>query len=308
MVINYNELLNIYNLLEKITNYKSKMACEEKNIQDMLEVYKLVKESLPCFFKDGKLNKYYGRVIGLIMTCEARLPKKFIIDSNPNFDYYKLDTITKSLPIEDLLDNIVLRSRKELLMTYSVTDPNEDIKKMPFTNDCYKSSKIVQEICDNNDIKSYMIDIHPGFSKKDNICDGNGFHYFNIIEHKDNYYLIDCTYRQFFRIKGNIIEKIGIINMPGCYPGTFMTKDDKRLKVAEKILKDGWIKLDEDILKHYLDGFAISYRNGIYYAQTKDYSYKTSYNAEDYIRFLKEEDSQINHEGKEALGFQKRLI
>ncbi len=76
----------------------------------------------------------------------------------------------------------------------------------------------------------------------------------------------------------------------------------------EKILKDGWIKSDEDILKHYLDGFAISYRNGIYYAQTKDYSYKTSYNAEDYIRFLKEEDSQINHEGKEALGFQKRLI
>lgn len=308
MTFKYNEMLEIYNLIETITKFKKEMKYKDENIHDMIEIYKIVKESQPYFFSNGELNLYYNKVKELIMACEEKLPRKFIIDSNPNFNYDKSDLIKKNNSEESLLNNIVLKTRKELLKSFSLNNPNEEIKKISFTNKCYKSSRIVKKICDDNDIKCYIVDIHPGFSKNANLCNGNCFHYFNIIENNNNYYLIDCTYRQFFRVKGNIMERIGIIDMPGCYPGIFMKMDKARLETAKKILKDGWIKLDEETLKHYLDGFAISYRNGVYYSKTKDYSYQTTYKTEDYIKFLKEKDNQINHEGKECLGYQRKLI
>ena len=94
--------------------------------------------------------------------------------------------------------------------------------------------------------------------------------------------------------------------MQGCLPGTFILMDKEREEVAKKLLRDGWIELDEKKLKTYLDAFAISYRNGIYYETTNDYSFTANYTIDDYIRFLKGEDNQINHEGKESLGHQKR--
>ena len=40
--------------------------------------------------------------------------------------------------------------------------------------------------------------------------------------------------------------------------------------------------------------------------KTNDYSYETNYTPEDYINFLEKKDNQINHEGREVLGYQKR--
>lgn len=301
------KLLKIYELLEEIDGFTENLKNNEVDPKEIVNIYKSVKNSLPYFYHNGELTKYYGRVIASLMSCEGALPKEFIIESNPVFNYFEDDTII--MPEEDtrLLDKIVLQTRKELLSFFSMSDPNEKIKRLCFTNDCYEASSIVRDICDDNGIKNYVIEIHPGFSSKANLSNGNGFHYFNIINIGNKYYLVDCTYRQFFKLKGNNLEKIGILNMPGCHPGTFMLMDEERKKVSQKILKDGWIELDEQVLKTYLDGFAISYRNGIYYAKTNDYSYKTDYTPDDYIRFLKGEDNQINHEGKECLGYQRRL-
>lgn len=301
-----NNIIEIYNVIEKLYKYREEISSSEDKISKMIEIYKFVKEILPVFYCDGNLSRYYGRVIGLIMSCESKLPKTFIMESQPRFDYLKSCSISKTLPLDNLLDNIVLKARKELLTYHPTNTPEDTMKHLCFTNDCYESSKIVKEICDDNDIKSYIIEIHPGFSKKANLCNGNGFHYFNIIKINTKYYLIDCTYRQFFKTKGNFLEKIGLLNMQGCLPGKFVLMSKERETVAKKILKDGWIELDEKVLKTYLDGFAISYRNGIYYEQTNDYSFEASYTTDDYIRFLKGEDNQINHEGKELLGYQKR--
>ena len=303
----YN-LLKIYDVIEKVDNYKSKLENGSEDLYEMIDIYMFIKESLPYFYHKGELTNYYGRLLASLMKCEAKLPNTFIIESKPKFNYYADSTIDKKLPDEELLDRIVLKTRKELINFYTIGAQNETINKVSFTNDCYDASCIVQEICDDNSIKSYMIEINPGFTDKYNLCNGNCFHYFNIININNKYYLIDCTYRQFFKTKGNFLEKIGILNTPGCHPGTFMLMNEERKRVANKILKDGWIELDDKTLKTYLDGFAISYRNGIYYATTNDYSYETDYNIEDYIRFLKGEDNQVNHEGKKCLGYQRRLI
>lgn len=84
-----------------------------------------------------------------------------------------------------------------------------------------------------------------------------------------------------------------------------MIVNESRIKVAEKILRDGWIKLEGNVLKDYLDGFALSYRNGLYYQKTEDFSYETRYSVNDYKNFLNGWDSQLNHESRLFLDSQK---
>ena len=85
-----------------------------------------------------------------------------------------------------------------------------------------------------------------------------------------------------------------------------MTK--KRLLVAKKILKDGWIELTDDNLKSYLDGFTLFYRNGLYYEKKTNSSYETSYTSKDYNNLITGYDSQVDHEDIETLGFQQRPL
>ncbi len=101
----------------------------------------------------------------------------------------------------------------------------------------------------------------------------------------------------------NILSRIGLIGLSGCDPGIFMYMDPQRKKVAETLLKNGFIKVTKESLKCYLDGFTLSFRNINYYEKTNDYSFQTPYTFEDYLRFLKREDDQIKHEGKENLGY-----
>ena len=74
------------------------------------------------------------------------------------------------------------------------------------------------------------------------------------------------------------------------------------------MLKDGFILLNEEVLKNYLDGFAISYRNGLYYEETNNFSFTTSYTPKQYIDFLKGNDNQLNYEKRSHLGFQQKVL
>ena len=125
---------------------------------------------------------------------------------------------------------------------------------------------------------------------------------------KNKEYIVDLSYRQFFLLFFNSLNRIGIIGLGNTYPGTFMILTNNRIKVANKILKYGFIELNNITGKCYFDGFAISFRNGHFYEQTKDFSYTTFYTLEDYIRFLNKEDSQINHESIQKLKLQTSPI
>lgn len=87
-----------------------------------------------------------------------------------------------------------------------------------------------------------------------------------------------------------------------------MLMQNNGVNISKSILQDGYIVLNEDVFKTYLDAFTISFRNGLYYEETNDFSYTTKYTIDDYIIFLNGYDSQINHEIKDTLGYQKRPL
>jgi hypothetical protein len=140
------------------------------------------------------------------------------------------------------------------------------------------------------------------------LYNGAGYHYFNIVTISDKKYLVDCTYKQFFKTDKASLERLGIPLFCPPYPGTFMLLDEKRKEVAKTILKQGWIEATDENLKCYFDGFTISFRNGLYYENLGKISYDTDYTVEDYIRFIKGSDSQLKHENEECLGFQRKPL
>ena len=96
--------------------------------------------------------------------------------------------------------------------------------------------------------------------------------------------------------------------MSGPNPGVYMSLDETKKKVALKILKDGYIILNNDNYKNYLDGFTLSYRNGYYYDLQSKIDYNVCYNIDDYTNFLFNSDNQAMHEDILGLGVQRRFL
>lgn len=87
-----------------------------------------------------------------------------------------------------------------------------------------------------------------------------------------------------------------------------MIKNESYKKIAQHLINFGWIEATEENLKAYFDGFAISFRNGIYYEDMKDIIFKTDYQAKDYISFLNGDGSQLEKEPVISLGRQMRPL
>lgn len=173
---------------------------------------------------------------------------------------------------------------------------------------CEKSCDNISSLCELGDIKCHKIKMNYGFKNNLQLFEGRGFHCFTILELNENKYLVDTTYKQFFLLKKGLLERIGIPYLGGCYAGAFMLMTENRRKIAEKLIKEGWIQLTEEVFKEYMDGFLLSWRNGIYYEETGDFSYETSYTAKDYWTFLTGNKSILSYEKKITLGFQDRPL
>lgn len=216
-----------------------------------------------------------------------------------------------------IFDNLYGEAKKTFdRISRPIASPNATIKleRLPLeahdlTGQCYDASWFTYDLCESLSIKSKVITIEPGYVLCSQLFGGGGGHCFTVITLEDKKYLVDCTYSQFFQNKKCLEEKIGVMLSTGCSAGLFMTMEPNRKKVAEKILMDGWIELDDEVLKNYLDGFTLSYRNGLYYEKTEDFSCTTPYTIDDYREFLAfGGDSQIEHEGREVLGYQYRPL
>lgn len=233
------------------------------------------------------MHPSYSYLRDEIIRCEYRLNRDFIVNSTPSFDFFDNKNPEQCLDDESILDYIVHEVRRYLVLTYTCNRRRPtDINRLDFTDDCLDASNKVKALCDQLWLEADIVGIYPGYLEDAKLYNGNGFHMFCVVKIGQAHYLVDCTYRQFFTLRQNFLERLGIVDLAGCKAGVFMTMDDERCRVADKILRDGWIKPEGDVLKHYLDGFTISFRNGLYYEQTGDFSYTTSYNVDDYIRFL----------------------
>ena len=292
--------LNVY--INTIKNLYYKRIKRTNNKEDLKELYKYVKDIIPSFYINKKTNIEYEYIIDEILKCERLFKEKYIIESNP-IDIKKITNYND-------LDLIVYETRdyisKKILPRTKYETIEELKKNFSFVNYCTDASSIIKKKCGKKDVKCKIIIIYPGYSKEEKLYNGYGLHAFNIIELNNDYYIVDITYRQFFEEKNNIFERVDILGLDGCKTGFFMLNDEIRKKVAKEILTKGYIRLTEESLKAYLDGFTMSYRNGLYYDKIGDFSFKNGYDIRTYGKFLSGEDNQINHEGRDVLGFQKK--
>ena len=215
---------------------------------------------------------------------------------------------TVSHSSNDIIDKLVFDTRKYLLLEHGFTNDFSKFKNIDLTNYCHKSSMFIKKICDKNKIKSYILPIYPGYCENNRLYNGNGYHFANIIKNNNRHYLVDVTYSQFFYTVRNNLDRLGIVGTGGCNPGVFMLMTENGRKIANSLITNGYIELNDEVFKVYLDAFTISFRNGLYYENTLDFSYTTAYSVDDYIRFLHGDDNQINYEGKINLGYQKKPL
>lgn len=242
-----------------------------------------------------------------VKKLERKLPIEYICDTDIDYkDVRWMDKdITKSsrdYTDEQILDYVVDYARRLLLSGMEV---KESFTYLDVTGDCNIASDFVNTISQKLKLSCQVIKISPGYLDGSNLYAGYGYHYLNIISIRDKSYLVDITYKQFFKDYLNCYERMGVPLLVSPKVGCYMLLDDFDSWVAQKLLKDGWIELNDRVLKSYCDAFSLSFRNGLYYENLGKVDYCTDYSAIDYRRFLNGEDNQINHENKEFLGFQR---
>ncbi len=252
-------------------------------------------------------------ILGLLYRLEDLVDCVYICDTRADFvyqeDFNPYRMINNNQSSDEIMEYLVKCARQRLAK-------NEyDVRKaykyqnngyIPFDminmeGKCYDTSSIIYTICIPNNIKCYTIKINAAFHQDYDLLDGLGHYYFNIVEIKGKKYIVDLTYKQFFKMSNNVIERLGVRELTGCNPGVYMLQTNQRRKVSEELLSKGFIPYTPENLKAYLDGFALSYRNGLYYEREGKVDYNTPYTIKDYERFLKGHDSMVNHEGKEVL-------
>lgn len=300
---------------ETLKKYKKIIIGNKNNysllVSTMDEIYRFMRTIAPIFFNTEDYldaSEFYHTLIREVKYIESWIPDShFIIPSEPNFIY------TRHLPKkpntnnhEILLDWLVYMARREYAYTNFWTKKTS-IEGLSFEDKCVDMSKRVASICSENDIKCVIKRINPGFLETAKLHNGMDFHDICIVTINDREYIVDCTYRQFFMLKWNSLERIGIPFLFNTKPGTFMKLNYNRLSLADTLLKRGWIPFTKDNIKNYFDGFALSFRNGLYYDLTGDYSFTTNYSGLDYINFLNDTDNQVNHESEDVLKLQKSL-
>ncbi len=279
-----------------IINYYEKI--NSSNYQILLsEIYDYMK-IISEYYYDDLIKEQYKFLRGDLLSIENKVSSAKLTDFNVTIDSNS----------NSFLEKLVYDTRKYLLILHGYFN-NEDIfNDLNLANDCKKASSFIKNYCNKNKIKSYVISIYPGYDNNANLYDGNGYHFANIIKFNGRYYLVDLTYSQFFYGVRNNLNRLGVMGTGGCDAGIFMMMTEKGKRIANTIIKDGYIEIDEEIFKKYLDAFTISFRNGLYYENTNDFTYTTNYTMDDYVKFLLGKDSQINYEFSEYLGFQLKPL
>lgn len=309
-------MFKFYKCEKKILSYMDLLSKYYYDIdfvnETINQLYFEMKEMALLFAKNGEIKDEYALLVKTFNNVEKKLPHSFILENNPyyDFDYNVSKDEINDFSEEEIINYIVHRGRSSLLANYSIDGnlKNVDLSKIDLLGQCSSTSMNVNFICQSIKIPCQICTIHPAFCSELNVYGKGGNHQFCLITIGDKKYIVDLTYSQFFLMRENHLNRIGIPLLGGCHPGIYMTLDKKRENFAQSLMRDGFVEATDENLKLYLDGFAISYRNGLYYENMDLISYTTDYTASDYRNFLEERDSQVNHESIDGLGRQRKLL
>ena len=216
-----------------IRDFRNKIK-ENPNPELLRDLYLYIKEIAPLFYGKDGMDCAYQILKDIIIESELAYDGQYIVDTLPDFKDYN----------ELFMDKLVHHMRLFLLKKCWVRkcDYERALREIDFVNYCVESSDKIKYMCNQLGIECKSLVIHPGFEKEANLYYGCGHHAFNIITFCGEHYLVDCTYRQFFELGDNIIERIGVVGLSGCKPGAFMLMDEDRKHLAEELIKKGYVK------------------------------------------------------------------
>ena len=278
-------------------------------LQAMNGAYKLTKRILsktPKLCEDLS-DKLWDCKMTLFDTFLLQFSYKKTLDKFGDIPFYLID-YSKFESADNLLDFIALSFRneyfekEEMEKYYGILD----MEGMILADMCNELSERVKNRLQLFGINSDVLRIYPAFSEKPKIDNRLYFHDFVLTEIDNKRYLIDLSYSQFFIASDNQLESLGIQSYYQPLPGIYMLQDESRIKTARTLLEKGWIDATDENMKNYFDGFALSFRNGLYYQALGRVDYTTPYTASDYENFLYTSDSQFEREERFFLGTQIR--
>lgn len=315
----FTSLLSLPFYMKQLNECSDKLSMSSEYstlLNEIDKAYKMLKH-ISVEICNDKTNMAYESLRDRLLDCEDKISDKFIIDSNPNFDILdrkymnKQPSDFKHRSLEEQIKYIVWFVRSRLLEHHSdIENTKQDFNKLHLTNDCKLAANIVGLLCMQLNISCKIIKIAPAFTDEYKLYNGNGFHYFCLIkdEDRDKDYIIDCTYRQFFTLDSNSLERLGVMGLDGCNPGIYMLQNMSRFNTARELLLNGYIEANDDNFKNYLDGFTLSFRNGLYYEWLGRVDYEVPYTIPQYLRFLNGEELLFDYEPIEFLGEQERPL
>lgn len=152
----------------------------------------------------------------------------------------------------NILEKIIYKARKII-----EDECKCNIKENALVNKCDYATRVMTKLLDKKDIKySWMetIDIL-----------GNDVlgHSFLVVYLDNNSYIVDLTYLQFFikkRCRSSMYKEVDGVTILSPDPGYYYIEHLDKLDIAISILEKGYVKLDENSVKAYLDSFYLTRR------------------------------------------------
>lgn len=273
----------------------------------MNNVYRYCKQNIYEYRSKLELScEMTKEIVGL----ELLMKDEFIpqIDSDPIFvldEKIKYPVgINDDNDAEQAVKYIVYETRRQL-------NEHNNVNTDSLKGKCYESSNICKKICLKKSLEC------EDFACSQDLSFGY-FHCFSIVHiplknEKSKAYIVDCTYRQFFRLGYCFLESIGILGKNGCAMGTYMIMDESRKKTAEHILKYGYIEATPENIKNYLSGFIFQGRNAYYYERLRKekmtvYDFDVRYSADYLLNHARKNQSIIGIGGERQWYFARNGI
>lgn len=278
-------------------------SAKRKPDETINKAYDFVKRVANIYYKNSEMDPNYNFLISALHRLESKcLGRKNLLEFSK-----KMNTNDYPRKQDDFFNYLVWHVRR-----YLMGDGAEDVEDLfnwKFQYRCTDAASLVNLICkyDFKNLKSERATIYIGYDRSKYIDFDIDLHCFNIVEYESKRYLVDITYAQFFDKSMNHIGRMGIPKLEGPSVGYYMLLTDRSRDIAYKILTDGYIELDDEILKIYLGAFTLSFRNGLFYEDGNN-NFCVPYSIKDYKKFLKGTDSQVKHEKIKCLGRQQRPL
>lgn len=270
------------------------------------EFYNGLKELASYYYPEEVVPFDYRYLAREILLFEKFLPTDSIF-SFQEHDFSKvLDRPTSLKQDEFVLDYLVDQTRNYLFDEVSLSREYYPYETYDLQDKCVKAVDFLMGNAHGLGIEYRRFIIYPCFNRDNRVM--NAIHAFLLVKLNGREYLIDCTYSQFCTSVRCNLNRIGVPLFAGPAPGTFMQYDDFHKDVALTILNRGWIEYTDETKKAYLDGFLLSYRNGLFYERSNDFSFISPYTALDYEHFFYGEDDLFHYEKKEELGYQLKPL